>query len=85
MYLFCFSASDQSPATIVDTSSPEVDVVCEETETIRRMYPGLRLISHEDGTSEGDASRECSSPEVPIVCPIPVKRESNQRTYFSRI
>ena len=63
-----YRASDKSPATIIDTSSPEFGF-----ESKPPQYPGLRLISHEEGKTEEEKQRECASPEIPLVCPKPVK------------
>ena len=40
------------------------------------MYPGLKLISMEEGrTPDGD--RETVSPEIPVLCPTPIKGMSH--------
>ena len=66
--MFCIHrASDQSPATIISSSSPEAGF--EEKHTV--LYPGLRLISNKKENDEQD--RECTSPQVPIICPIALK------------
>ena len=76
MYLsvvFC-RASDQSPATVVSASSPEVDIG-EHIKEKREGLPGLRLISMDEGMSREERERECKSPEIPVCCPVPVKGE----------
>jgi len=60
-------ASDQSPATIISSSSPEAGF--EEKHPI--LYPGLRLISNKKENE--DQERDCISPQVPIICPIALK------------
>ena len=63
-------ASDASPATIIYSSSPE----CTAEENLKGpTYSGLKLISMEEGKSEEENERECSSPAVPVVCPVPIK------------
>jgi len=60
------SASDQSPLTIVSSSSPE---------------PTLEPQGHDDITSfktwvkflPGSEVKERLSPEIPVICPTPVK------------
>ena len=63
--------SDQSPATIIPSSSPEFDT--EEDVKGRVMgLKGLRFISADEMTLE-ERALECRSPEIPIICPVPVR------------
>ena len=62
-------ASDASPATIIYSSSPE----CTAEENIKPSFQGLKLISMDEGKSEEERERECSSPAVPVICPVPIK------------
>ena len=71
--VFC-RASDQSPATVVSASSPEVDIG-DHIKVKREGLPGLRLISMDEGMSREERERECKSPEIPVCCPVPVKGE----------
>ena len=72
MVHFFHRASDKSPATIVDTSSPETGF---DVKPSLLRYPGLRLISHEEGKTADEWARECASPEIPVLCPVPIKRQ----------
>ena len=63
--------SNQSPATIVSSSSPECSDDIPDT-----MFPGLiRLISLDGRQEGGKTERDTLSPEIPIICPVPIKRE----------
>ena len=73
LFVFC-RASDQSPATVVSASSPEVDIG-DHIKVKREGLPGLRLISMDEGMSREERERECKSPEIPVCCPVPVKGE----------
>jgi hypothetical protein len=70
-----YRASDQSPATIISSSSPE----CGRTSDLRSVNPllpitGLRLISedsHDSSTINDLADRQ--SPEIDVIKPVPIK------------
>ena len=68
-------ASNDSPATIISTSSPE----CEERVT-SLQYPGLKLISMEE--AGGDVERTTNSPEIPVLCPTPIKGKIVTHNFF---
>ena len=69
-FYFYFRASNESPATIVTTSSPECDL---EDRSENAKYPGLRLISMDEGVSAEEKDRQCDSPVIPVLCPVPVR------------
>ena len=51
----------------MSTSSPECD-------DKKYLYPGLKLISMEEGGGcDENTEREIVSPEIPVLCPTPIK------------